>query len=90
MGEREILQKFSAIIVGRPMRSPLFGEEKALEEKKEYHKKQKQTIKDEINCYCPETPVVFDVDFGHTHPKLPLPVGGEVELKPEKEKIEFK
>ncbi len=72
------------------MRSPLFGENKTLEEKKKYKEDQKQAIKEEINNYRHETPVIFDFDFGHTHPKLPLPVGGKIELNPEKEKIKLK
>jgi len=89
MGEKGMLEKFSAIIVGRPMRSPLFGEDKNLEERQEYHETQKQVIKDEIKRYAPDTPVVFDVDFGHTHPKIPLQLGGKAELKPGEEQIEF-
>ena len=90
MGEKGMLQKFSAVIVGRPMRSPLFGEDKNLEEKQEYHKEQKQTIKDEIKRYAPDTPVIFDVDFGHTHPKIPLQLGSEVRLNPDKQNMEFR
>lgn len=89
MGENGILDKFSAIIVGRPCRQPLHGEERTEEEKQEYHERQKERIKEEINRYSQETPVVFDVDFGHTDPKLPLQLGETVELKPEEEKIEF-
>jgi len=90
MGEKGMLQKFSAVIVGRPMRSPLLGEDKNLEEKQEYHQTQKQVIKDEIKRYAPNTPVVFDVDFGHTHPKVPLQLGGKVRLNPEIQQMEFK
>ena len=90
MGERGLLQKFSAILVARPMREPLFGEEKTLEEKEKYHQEQIDKIKDEVKNYCPDTPVVFNIDFGHTHPKLPLQLGGKVELNPEDEEIEFK
>ncbi|PSG98831.1 MAG: peptidase U61 [Nanohaloarchaea archaeon SW_7_43_1] len=89
MGERGILQIFSAILVGRPMRSPLLGEDKNLEEKQEYHKEQKQTIKDEVQRYCPSTPVVFDVDFGHTHPKIPLPIGGEIRIDAKNKEIKL-
>jgi muramoyltetrapeptide carboxypeptidase LdcA involved in peptidoglycan recycling len=87
MGERGFLQKFSAIIVARPMREPLFGEDKTLEEKKSYHQKQRQKIKEEINRYCPETPVVFNMDFGHTHPKIPLKLGGKLRIDPKEEEI---
>jgi muramoyltetrapeptide carboxypeptidase LdcA involved in peptidoglycan recycling len=89
MGEKGMLEKFSAVIVGRPMRSPLSGENKSLEEKKEYHETQKQIFKSEIARYASETPVVFDVDFGHTHPKIPIQLGSEVRLDPKKEEISF-
>lgn len=87
MGENGFLQKFSAILIGRPVREPLHGEEKNLEEKKEYHESYKQRIKEEIDRYCPNTPVVFDMDFGHTHPKIPLKMGGKTRIDPENEKI---
>lgn len=89
MGEKGLLQKFSALIVGRPMRSPLFGEEKTLEEKQEYHDKQKKVLKEEIKRYCPNTPVVFDMDFGHTHPKIPLKMGGKLKINPVNQKVRF-
>lgn len=87
MGENGMLDKFSAIIVGRPIRSPLRGEDKTEKEKQEYHRKQKETIKQEVKKYCPETPVVFDMDFGHTHPKIPLNLGGKLRIESGKEKV---
>jgi len=87
MGESGTLEKFSAILVGRPVREPLHGEERTLEEKKEYAEKQKETFKKEIERYCPETPVVFDMDFGHTHPKIPLQLGGKVRIDGEEESV---
>lgn len=89
MGENGILERFSAIIVGRPCRQPLDGEERNEKEKQEYHGDQKKRIKEEIKRYSPETPVVFDVDFGHTDPKIPLQIGSKLELNPEKKQIEF-
>lgn len=89
LGENEILDKFSAILVGRPIRKPLHGEERTEKEKQEYHEDQKERIKEEIKRYSPDTPVVFDVDFGHTDPKLPLQLGGEVVIEPDKEQIRF-
>jgi len=90
LGENGILEKFSAILVGRPIRKPLHGEERTEEEKQEYHEDQKERIKEEIKRYSPDTPVVFDVDFGHSDPKLPLQLGGEVEVNSDKEHIRFK
>ena len=87
MGENGVLEKFSAILLGRPVRAPLHGEEKTEEEKEEYSRKQKETVKKEVRKYCPETPVVFDMDFGHTHPKITMPVGGKIRIDPDKEEI---
>ena len=87
MGERGLLQNFSAILVGRPVRAPLHGEERTEEEKEEYSREQKEAIKSEVERYCPETPVVFDMDFGHTHPKITMPVGGKIRINPDKEEI---
>jgi len=89
MGENGILEKFSAILIGRPIRKPLHGEERNEEEKEVYHEDQKERIKEEIKRNSPETPVVFDVDFGHTDPKLPLQLGGKTEIDPNKEQIKF-
>ncbi len=89
MGERGILDKVSAVMVGRPFRaSP--HQDKTLEEKEEYHEKQKERFKKEIGRYAPETPVVFDVSFGHTDPRIPLQLGGKVALDPDGNTIEFK
>jgi muramoyltetrapeptide carboxypeptidase LdcA involved in peptidoglycan recycling len=90
MGENGILEKFSAILVGRPIRTPLHGEERTEEEKEGYHEDQKKRIKEEIKRYSPDTPVVFDADFGHTDPKLPLQLGGNTEIDPNNEEIQFK
>ena len=90
MGERGFLQKFEAIMFGRPVREDLHGEERSVEEKERYHRNQKERIKNEIRRYCPDTPVVFDVDFGHTDPKIPLQLGGKTVLRPETEVLEFK
>jgi len=89
LGENGILDKVSAILISRPIRKPLHGEERTREEKQEYHENQKERIKKELNRYSPETPVVFDVDFGHTDPKIPLQLGENVRIKPEKRKIVF-
>ncbi len=90
LGENEILDKFSAILVGRPIREPLHGEERTEKEKQEYHEDQKKRIKEEIKRYSPKTPVVFDVDFGHADPKIPLQLGNKVRINSEKQRIEFR
>lgn len=87
MGERGILELFNAVLVGRPMRAPLANPDRPMDEKIGYHATQKSIIKEELGRYCPETPAVFDVDFGHTHPKIPLPIGGTITIDPVTEQI---
>ncbi|MFQ3275662.1 MAG: muramoyltetrapeptide carboxypeptidase LdcA involved in peptidoglycan recycling, partial [Candidatus Nanohaloarchaea archaeon] len=90
MGENGILEKFSAIMFGRPVRESLHGEERTEEEKQEYHESLKGRIKEEIRRYSPETPVVFNVDFGHTDPKIPLQLGLKACIDPHSKQIEFR
>lgn len=51
---------------------------------------QSKTLKDDTDTDKVREENLFDFDFGHTQPKLPLPMGGKIELNPEKEKIGFK
>jgi muramoyltetrapeptide carboxypeptidase len=34
-------------------------------------------------------PVIKNVDFGHTDPKITFPVGGEINLVAQREKVRF-
>lgn len=67
------------MLIGRPIREPLQEVDRT-----------KKRIKQEINRYTPETAVIFDMDFGHTDPKLPSQLGAKIELDRITEKICFK
>lgn len=89
LGERGFLEKFSAIIMGRAKaRNHL--ENKPKEEREEYREMQKKAIKKWMDFYAPDTPVIFNFDFGHTDPIIPLPIGAKVRINTGKRKIEFK
>ncbi|MFJ4482305.1 S66 peptidase family protein [Streptomyces longwoodensis] len=79
MGERGLLQRFSAVLVGRPktwsFQRPLGPEEGA-----RYAAGQREAVLRALRAYAPDTMVVFDVDFGHTDPQLVLPYGGTVRV----------
>jgi muramoyltetrapeptide carboxypeptidase LdcA involved in peptidoglycan recycling len=87
IGERGLLKKFSAILVGRPVRKSLHEPEKSVQEKKEYHRRQNNRIKKEIERYAPDTPAIFNMDFGHTDPKIPLNLGGKIQIRPEENRV---
>lgn len=87
LGEREILDKLSAILVGRA--KARHHKEPSSEEREEYRESQKQKIKERVDEYAPGTPVVFNFDFGHTDPIIPLPIGGKIRIDTDKEEIEL-
>ena len=88
LGERGLLEKFSAVIVGRA--KARHHEEPSPEERDEFRETQKQVIKDRIDEYAEGTLVVFDLNFGHSDPMIPLPVGGKIRIDTEKKEIELK
>lgn len=88
LGEREVLDKFSAILIGRAKARHTSGNPSP-EEREEFREKQKQVIKERVDEYAPNTPIVFDFNFGHTDPIVPLPIGGKVKIDTEKETINF-
>lgn len=84
MGERGILEQFSGVVVGRPKSASPDGPEKDHEE---YRRSQREVICQQINRYNPEIPIVMGLDFGHTDPHFPLPIGCCLRLEPENERI---
>jgi len=88
MGERGLLGRFDAVLVGRPQTRNRF-ERPSREERQGFRRDQREAILGELARYNPDAPVVFDLDFGHTNPAVPLPVGGRVEIDPGDESIRF-
>ena len=74
LGERGILERVKAFLVGRP-KAWEFGREKSTLEKAEYRKQQQQTILATVRAYNSSAPIVQNLDFGHTNPQICLPLG---------------
>jgi len=89
LGERKMLQKFSAIIIGLPQATASW-KESSKKKRREYRKYQKIRIKQKVKEYTRDTPILFNFNFGHITPNIPLPIGGEVRLDPETESISLK
>ncbi|WP_135822292.1 S66 family peptidase [Halostella litorea] len=88
MGERGLLERFAAVLVGRPPgRSYL--EEPPREEREAYRERLYDAIVDEVGRYNPDAPVVLGLDWGHTNPVSPLPMGARVSVDPGSESITF-
>ncbi|MFC3959710.1 S66 family peptidase [Halovivax cerinus] len=88
MGERGLLERFDAVVVGRAKaRNPF--EEPPAEERREYRADLRAAIEDTIELYNPDAPIVFDVEFGHCAPTVPVPVGAMATVDPAAERISF-
>jgi muramoyltetrapeptide carboxypeptidase LdcA involved in peptidoglycan recycling len=88
LGERGLLERFAGVLVGRAKaRNPF--DDPGPEARAEYRENQRDTITDVLTEHNPDAPVVFDVDFGHTAPIVPVPVGGTAEIDPASETVAF-
>jgi|GEM_PF-3883930 len=59
------------------------------EAQREYRADQRSEILSMLDRYNPDATAVFDLDFGHTNPTAPIPIGGRVEIDPASESIRF-
>jgi muramoyltetrapeptide carboxypeptidase LdcA involved in peptidoglycan recycling len=79
MGERGLLQRFSALLMGRA-KTWSFEHPNGPEEAARYAAEQREAVLRAMRMYAPNTPIVFDVDLGHTDPQLVIPYGGTVRV----------
>lgn len=85
-GERGWLDKFQAVLVGRPKAwNP--DKQKTAAEKAAYSEKQRKTVVDTIRFYNQDIPIVQNLDFGHTDPQVMLPSGHTVRMQAAQHKI---
>lgn len=88
MGERGLLERFAAVLVGRPP-GRSFLEEPPREEREAYRERVYDAVANEVERYDPDAPVVCGLDWGHTTPVAPLPIGDRVTVDPGSETIRF-
>ncbi len=72
-GMQGVFQKIKGVIFGR-------AKDYSKEEKESLNKMILAVIKEEFGAT--EIPILVDVDFGHTDPKVILPLGGKVQIRP--------
>lgn len=80
MGERGLLQRFAAVLVGRA-KAWAFDRRQTLEQKAAYVHEQRAAIQRALDEYSPSVPVVYNLDFGHTDPQWIVPLGGYVRIE---------
>lgn len=86
LGERDILERVKAILVGRP-KAWEFDKQNSPEQKKEYRKQQQDIILEVVRKYNPTIPVIQNLDFGHTDPQIPMPFGSKIRIDSQNKKI---
>lgn len=86
MGERGLLQRFSAVIAGRP-KAWSYDVHNSDTEKLRYCDEQHRAVLRALEEYNPDAPVVLDVDLGHTDPQLVVPHGGQARLIPSEQAV---
>lgn len=79
MGERGLLRRFPALLMGRA-KSWSFENRFAAEERERYRREQREAVLRALGEYAPGTMAVFDVDLGHTDPQQVIPVGGRIRV----------
>lgn len=90
LGERGLLERFDGVLVGRPAaRSHEEMYDHPASWREQYRDRQREAIEPIVTRYNPDAPIVFDLEFGHTYPTAPIPIGGQVEIHPGRERIVF-
>ena len=79
MGERGLLQRFSALLMGRA-KTWSFEHPNSPEEGAHYAAEQREAVLRTMEAYAPDTTIVFDVDLGHTDPQIVIPYGGVIRV----------
>jgi muramoyltetrapeptide carboxypeptidase LdcA involved in peptidoglycan recycling len=79
MGERGLLERFSALLMGRA-KAWERTRQTTMEERAAYADEQRAAVMKSMTAYNPDATIVFDVDFGHTDPQLIIPYGGIVRI----------
>jgi muramoyltetrapeptide carboxypeptidase LdcA involved in peptidoglycan recycling len=79
LGERGILERVKAVLVGRP-KAWHFNNQKTAEEKKLFREEQREIIIKMVRNYNQNIPIVQNLDFGHTAPQICMPNGQNIRI----------
>lgn len=79
MGERGLLRRFPALLMGRA-KSWALDRRLTPAERTAHREAQRAAVLRAFADYAPDTMIVFDVEFGHTDPQVVIPYGGLVRV----------
>jgi len=86
MGERGLLERFGAVLVGRPP-TRSFATETPGGDREMYRDLLYDAVAEQVERYNPDAPVAMGLDWGHTNPVAPLPMGREATVDPDAERV---
>lgn len=86
LGERGWLDKFQAVLVGRP-KAWEFDKQLTPEQKADYRRQQRETVVNTVRQYNAHIPIVQNLDFGHTDPQVVLPLGRKARVVANERKV---
>ena len=86
LGERGILERVKGVLVGRP-KAWEFDNQRSDREKDEYKLEQRNIIIEFVRKYNSNIPIIQNMDFGHTSPQIPLPVGKKATINSDDKRI---
>ncbi|MDP4091515.1 MAG: LD-carboxypeptidase, partial [Bacillota bacterium] len=79
-GMQGIFDKVKAVMFGRPR-------DYSEEEKKELYSIVSSIVKEEFNA--PDLPIIMNAEYGHTDPKIVLPIGGRLKINLDEKYLEL-
>ena len=88
LGERGLLERFDAVLIGRPQ-TRSHEHDPGTEARETYREQQRSTVQHIIDTYNQSAIIVSGLDFGHTSPTAPIPVGDRVVVDPTTKTVEF-
>lgn len=88
MGERGLLERFDAVLVGRP-RTRSHDHDPGEDARRAYRQQQWGAVRDVVREYNPGAVLAYGLEFGHTSPTAPVPIGDRVRVDPVEESVVF-
>lgn len=86
LGERGILGKVKAILIGRPQTWDIAKQQNSAQ-REDHRKRQRENILNVIRQYNKNIPVVQNLNFGHTNPQIPFPYGRNARIDSKEKRI---
>jgi muramoyltetrapeptide carboxypeptidase LdcA involved in peptidoglycan recycling len=86
MGERGLLERFDAVLVGRPP-TRSYASDTPGGDRDAYREDVYDAVAEQVGRYNPDAPVVLGLDWGHTNPVAPMPVGRAVTVDPSERRV---